>query len=131
MAKRKKTAAELRAENRILRDTRWVQAATSIVNTVVRWGAAVWIASYLYRSVVVLAGETTVADFGLRVLGDLQVSTALAWVVAVCGAGYGTWERRVRKKAIERLTPRHRDLERQLDPRRTSSGLTPRGDSPS
>jgi len=131
MAKTRKTAAELRAENRILRDTRWVQAVTSVVNTVVRWGAAVWIASYFYRSMAALAGETTVADLGMRVLGDLRVSTALAWVLAACGAGYGTWERRVRKKTVERLTPRHRTLERQLDARRTSSGLTPRGDSPS
>ena len=131
MAKARKTVAELRAENRILRDTRRVQAVTSIVNTAIRWGAAVWIASYFYRSIAVLAGETTFADFGLRVLGDLRVSTALAWVLAACGTGYGAWERRVRKKAVERLTPRHRDLERQLDSKRTTSGLTARGDSPS
>ncbi len=77
-----------------------------------------------------MAGETTAADFGLQVLADLNVSTAAAWLVAACGFGYGTWERRVRKTTVERLSSRLQNLERQRDPKRTSSGLTPRGDSP-
>lgn len=130
MAKRK-TPAELRAENRILRQSHWTQAATSVVTTGMWAVAVVLVARYGYLSVDALAGDRTVADIGIRVLGDLRISTIVSVTVGIGGAVYGWLQRRLRKSTVERLASRNQDLERGLDPERSTSGLTPRGDTPS
>lgn len=128
--RRKKTVAELRVENRWLRQTHWVMAASPVVRTIAVMAGWVWIVSEASDAVVALAGETTAADFGFRFLGNLQVSTAVAWTLAVFGVGYGSWERRVRKAKVEQMEMHLHELERGKDAGRTTSGLNSRGDSP-
>ena len=132
MAKRK-TTAELRAENRILRQSHWTQAVALVLTKGFRAAAFVLVARYGYLSVTALAGHVTVADIGvgLSILRDTKVSTILCMTFGVLGTAYGLLERNLRKSKVERLASRIHDLERQIDPQRSTSGLTPRGDTPS
>lgn len=130
MAKRRsRTVPELEAENRFLRKRGRAEAVTSVINNVIRWGGLVWVASYAYRAVEALAGQRTVADLGLRFLTDVRVSTLAAWLVGASAVMYGWRQRGLRRSAIERMSSRIQELERQFDHKRSSSRLTPRGDT--
>lgn len=126
----KKTKAELEVENRFLRNARFSYGLTAFFGTAVRWGCALAIVRYGYLSIEALAGQQTMANVGINVLGEMKVNQALAWVLAVCGGGYGAQQRKLRKDTVERLSERCRSLESKLDPKRTSSELSPRGDHP-
>ena len=82
------------------------------------------------EAVIALAGETTAADIRFRFLGNLRVSAAVAWTLAVFGVGYGSWERRGRKAEVQQTETHLHELEVGKDPGRTTSGLNTRGDSP-
>jgi hypothetical protein len=131
-----KTRAQLEAENRLLRAdlarlrlTRNVEHAASVAIMAIKVGGLVWIASYAAQIAAVLAGQTTEANILFKILGDLRVSTALAWAAGLSGIGYGWRQRKLRRDAVERLAERVARRERELDPRRTSSKLTVRGDT--
>jgi hypothetical protein len=126
----KKTAAELRAENRLLRGFRRSEGIASVINNLVRFGALAFVAWCGMQSVNALAGETTTTDIGIKILTDIRISTAVAWLFGGTGIAYGTYQRKLRRDNIERLTKRTHELERRLDPKRSSSGLTARGETP-
>ena len=108
---------------------RVVDGIFSIIHQCVPWVGAGVLGYFGYLSVEALAGQTTAANIGIDVLGNLRVSEGLAWLVGASGLAYGAWERKLRKDDIERLAERNRQLEYRIDPGRSSSELTPRGDS--
>lgn len=108
---------------------RVVEGLIAVAHSVVRWGGAIVIMRYGYLSIVVLAGEHTFADIGVNVLADVRISQALAWLLAGSGVTYGLSERKLRKDTVERIQGRNQALELRLNPIRTSSQLTPRGDT--
>jgi hypothetical protein len=124
-----KTAAELRAENRILRQTHISQSIASVINTAIRWGAVTLWVYCGYLSVDSLAGKETEANILVKFLGNLSISQGLAYALAGASILYGMRERRLRKKTVERIHPRVQQLEKGRDPRRTSSHLTPTGET--
>jgi hypothetical protein len=124
---RKKTAAELRAENRLLRQFGLAQSITAIVRNIVTVGGAVLIARYAYLSIRALSGQTTAADIGINFLADVKISQALAWLLAGGGVGYGIVQDRLRRSTIRRLEGHKEQLEKLIDPGRTSSRLTASG----
>lgn len=126
---KKKTREQLETENRVLRRFRASEGIASVLNNLIRWGAFCFIAWCGYQSVAALAGETTAANIGVAVMGDFRISEALAWLLGASGVGYGVSQRKVRKDTVERLQGRNQQLEQGRDPRRTSSKLTPRGDT--
>lgn len=81
--------------------------------------------------VAVLAGRSTDATFALQlavsILGNDKIMKFI-WLI-VCGGsiGYGVNQKRLRQRAIQRLTLRPRQLETLIDQNRTTSGLTTRG----
>jgi hypothetical protein len=93
----------------------------------VPWGSLILIAWMVTDSVNGLAGKYTFADIGVRFLADVKVSEAIAYAVGAGGMLYGYRERRLRQKNIARLSGRNQDHERRIDPKRSSSGLTPEG----
>ncbi|MDB4915624.1 MAG: hypothetical protein JWM95_3268 [Gemmatimonadetes bacterium] len=93
----------------------------------VRWGGVVLMTYFGYRSVTVLAGETTTADIGIKILSDLKVSEAAAWIFGAGGMTYGARQRSFRLKANQVLGSRVSELETDIDRRRSSSKLTTRG----
>jgi len=129
LGKNKKTPAELQAENRLLRNVKISLGVTSFLSALVRWTGVVLIARYGYLTVNALAGQRTVADIGISMLADVRISEALAWLLAGGGIVYGRQQRNLRKSSIERLHERNKSLEKVIDPARTSSNLTTRGDT--
>lgn len=76
--------------------------------------------------------EEQTIDFKiLEILGGSadRVTTFLAIFLGVTGILYGLFERHRRRDAVEHMEGRIRSLEKCLDPNRSSSGLTTRGDT--
>jgi hypothetical protein len=88
------------------------------------------VAICFYRATSVLAGKYTFAQIGMSFLGDLKLTDGAALLVSGGSIGWGAIERKLKKDNIERLTARIKQLELQIDPNRTSSKLTKRGDTP-
>lgn len=74
-----------------------------------------------------LSGLSTAADIQLSFLVDISVY--IAWLAGAGGVGYGLHQRKLRRDTVERLQARITELESEVDPGRTSSGLTGRGDT--
>ena len=125
----KKTNAELLAENRLLRRGNVATGVTSVLVNLIRWGAVVLIFRYGYLTVNTLAGHVTLASIGISFLGNLTVSQSLAYIFGAGGVIYGLGERQLRKRAIKRLGPKREALEASIDPKRTSSKLTEKGET--
>ncbi len=124
-----KTAAELRAENQLLREMRTREGIVSVINNLIRWVGGVLIAYFGYRTVAVLAGQHTAADIGVKILADVRVSEAVAWIFGGSGIAYGWRQRKLRRDTVERIQTRVESFEQSVDPGRSSSQLTKRGDT--
>lgn len=80
-------------------------------------------------SVESLAGKTTLADLGVNAFFGIDYKQVIAYSVAGrCFLLYRS-EKRLRKETTERLTNRVTGLELKIDPSRTSSEITPSGDT--
>jgi hypothetical protein len=106
-----------------------VQSLTSIFNNLIKWGSICFVVWCFYLSISALAGKTTLANILIKVLSNLSINNALCLLLAGGGVAYGLGERKVRQKAIQHIQPRNQELEKKLDPNRTSSELTPRGET--
>jgi hypothetical protein len=125
----KKTRAQLEAEIQILRSDRSAQGVYSVVKELVRWGAMVLIAYFGFRSLEVLAGKTTSSNIFINLLTDLRANSYFAILFGGGGVFYGYRQRKLRRDTAERLQTRIKDYELKLDPKRSSSRLTIRGDT--
>lgn len=126
---RKRTVAELTAENKLLRRSAVSSSVTKVLTTAIRYGAVVMVVRYGYLAVAALAGQETKANILLEFLGNLTVSQWAAYILTGASLTYAARERRLRKSTVERLQKRVQQAEKASDPRRTSSRLTPRGDT--
>jgi proteasome assembly chaperone (PAC2) family protein len=101
------------------------------LNTLIKSGAVVGVAGFVYLMVRELAGKETLASIGLGFLADIKTSRGIAMaLVSILGVGgpvYGLRERKLRRDDIEKRSAYIEELEKAIDKRRTSSGLTPRG----
>lgn len=108
-----------------------IDAVTMIVKTVCKYACPVGCVYFAYKIVEVLAGRATVASFAMSVaisvLGNDKVFKIIASLITGGSIIYGVSERRLRRRVTQRLTLRPGQLERLIDPKRTSSGLTPKG----
>src|SRR5258706_5912104 len=100
-----------------------IDAFVALVKTIVQCGAVVWCMFYGYRIVAVLAGKETFATLGVSILGDVKVSDGIYIVLSGGSLVYGIGQRSLRRRNIERLTPHSVELEKRIDPNRTSSTL--------
>lgn len=125
--KPKKTYVELQAELDLLKRQRRSGEISTVLRDLIRWGGVAVVAYFFYLSVASLAGETTAADIGIAIAGQLEVSDAFAILFGGGGVAYGMGQRRLRRRTIERLQERIRSLEQQIDPGRSSSGLDSQG----
>ena len=72
-----------------------------------------------------LAGQNTALQLGLSLIGDLKFTLAIA--LTGSAVAWGAVERHLRHKKTEYLQNRVKELEAQIDPNRSSSGLTTKG----
>jgi hypothetical protein len=91
-------------------------------------------AGLLYMGVVLplklTAGKQMIVNFVYGAALDLKLHMVVPWAAAALFGGLWQWERHLRKKTVAREHDRVVELEKRLDPGRTSSGLTPMGDDP-
>lgn len=99
----------------------------SAVTLLIKWAGSIVLAWVLKGWVMALAGRTTdvVAKIFVNVFADLRF--AICFAVTGASVVWALVEKRLRHKAIERLSPRVRVQELKSDPERTSSNLTTKG----
>jgi len=122
---RKRSKEELDAQVRI----RQIDARASVANALIRFAGLGFLGFCAWRSVAALAGQATLASIGITFLGNVYISEAAAWLLAVVSVGYGYRQRQLRRREIARFSPLIREREQAIDPKRTSSQLTERGDT--
>ena len=76
-----------------------------------------------------LAGQNTWAKITVNFLGNIKVSQIIAWIFGGGGIIYGKSQNKLRKDTVEFFAGRTQSLEAQIDPNRSSSNLTQRGDT--
>ena len=104
-----------------------IDRVASVAETAVRFGFLAIIACFAWLSVRSSAGQRTFADIGIRVITDMRLSEAFAYIFGAGGVAYGLGERHLRRNRTQHFTTRMAALEQRLDPNRTSSELTMRG----
>lgn len=104
-----------------------IDRIASVFETLIRFGSLTAIAGFAFLSIRSLAGQATFADIGIRVITDMRLSEAFAYIFGAGGVAYGLGERRLRQNRTRRFTARTAALEQRQDPNRSSSHLTTRG----
>ena len=115
-----------------LRHDRWLRGLDKGFDTakhLIKWCGIVWVAFYVRDMVSDLAGQTTLADIGVGVLVSTSRSQWVAWLIAVLAILWGLRERNLRRDKIEQFSQRTGQLEREIDPGRSSSQLTTTGET--
>ena len=101
-----------------------------VLEKLIFWGAIVAIVYFLSPFLMALAGEKTSADFQVELLwGKRLIHWPLSILIGGSGLIYGLRQRSLRRKTIELLEEQSRKFEESVDPGRTSSGLTKKGDT--
>lgn len=104
-----------------------LDAVIVICREAFKWCAIVLLGRYAYLSIAALAGQQTLADIAVRFLGNLKVSESIAYILAGGGVAYGIGQRQLRRRHIKHNVRGKNELEKILDPKRTSSNLTDTG----
>jgi hypothetical protein len=107
-----------------------LDTATAICSEFFKWAGLVAIAYLGYLSIKQLAGTNTLANIGIRIIGNVKVSDGIIVLLMGGGWAYGLGQRSLRRRYIERTSSAKNELERIIDSNRTSSNLTPRGTTP-
>jgi hypothetical protein len=99
----------------------------NVLNTLINAVVSISLAWCAFRSVAVLAGETTKVDVLVKGLSWLGQQNYPPWLLAIAFLLLYLRERREKRLNIERLSPPKALIEQQIDPSRSTSGLTTRG----
>lgn len=83
----------------------------------------------LYKIFEAMAGKKTDANIVLDFLGGPQVTVAFSMLAPLLAIAYGGLQRKLRKDTTEKLSKHIQTLELRVDPARTSSTLTARGNT--
>jgi hypothetical protein len=94
---------------------------------VVMWTVLGWTAHEVAMVFIAYAGKSSVADLTLRILANVSIVWSLSLTLSGVSVSLYVRERRLHRKTRERLTARITELEIKIDPKRTSSLLTPQG----
>ncbi|MDE0112152.1 MAG: hypothetical protein OXN84_07715 [Albidovulum sp.] len=81
---------------------------------------------FAYKAIVSLAGKETSV---LAALTLLRSSQGLPWLLAVLMVLWALSERQLRRFKTRSMSARIQELEKHIDPKRTTSGLSPTGQS--
>jgi hypothetical protein len=97
--------------------------------TFVRSAAVCIVAYFAFEAVQKLAGQNTVVDVALSLALNVLAKLEIVIAVALTGAttAWALIERALRRRKVDHMQGRIRELETRLDPKRSTSGLTPKG----
>lgn len=106
---------------------RIIDAVVTIAKVAIPSLCFVWVAKLISDALVAFAGQQTDASIAVNLATSIQLDRWAAWLIAFFAISYGVNQRRLRQINIERLAGKPAELEKRLDNKRTSSGLTPKG----
>src|SRR5579863_3697000 len=95
--------------------------------SITTWSVIGWVVHEVASVFIAYAGKTSLADMSFKVLASVNVVWTLSLTLSGISVTLYMRERTLHRRTRERLTTRITDLELKLDPKRTSSLLTPQG----
>jgi len=133
---KQKSREQLEQELAFLKTRRLVDGTTALASQLIRVGGVVGAVYFgITRPIEALAGKGTAADIAVLLRAQLERDGGNTWVIAaswlltVLAVVYGWVERTLRRNTVEQLQGRIQALEKSVNPTRTSSALTPRGET--
>lgn len=136
MAKHRRRKGENSSErSRINAELEWAKyykkwdIIGGIFNGLIRWGGIIICFYFLYLMVDSLAGKTTATDIALKAITDLKFDRVVLYLLAGGTTVWAIRERKLRKKNTRHIAAYTKELEKHIDPNRTSSNLTETGDT--
>ena len=106
-----------------------IRLGSLLIGRGLKWGYFGYLTYAGQRTLSSFAGKDTFTSVIVSLGSNVSVAVGASWAVTI---GLVIWvflERRLRKGTTERLHVRIKDLELQIDRKRTSSELTPRGET--
>lgn len=103
---------------------RKIDAVVSLGKYIIKWGCLVVIFYFIYGMTNTLAGKRTLATIGISILGSIKLGKMVCATVTGGSLIYGFGQKILRQNTIRRLSARKNEIERIMDPNRTSSDLT-------
>lgn len=108
---------------------RWTDCK-DIIFLITKLGTVVWCIHIIMTNLVLMADKNPEAISSIAtVVQSLSISNIVLYIVAATSVGYGYFERKGKKRAIEKMASYQYQLEK-LDPHRGTSALTSQGDTP-
>ena len=114
-----------RAGRQLLFISRGFDFATILVKA----GAIVWIASFVRDAFIASVGQSTDVSVIVELFFSKGNDYGIPWIIVLILFGWGVLERRLRRDKTERLQARIVELEKIIDPERSTSGLLPTGET--
>ncbi|HTS10456.1 MAG TPA: hypothetical protein VMP68_33135 [Candidatus Eisenbacteria bacterium] len=96
---------------------------------IMMWLALGYIAHAVSQAFIAYAGQSSYADLSVRLLANVSVVWELSLTLSGISVTLYVRERGLHRNTRQRLTARITELELRIDPQRTSSQLTPRGET--
>lgn len=98
----------------------------------IKWGVIAFCGYEASEAVQAFAGQETGLKLAITAWVETKVGITVgsALTIGALGIGYGNWQARLRRRAIERMGRRPAELEAMIDPKRSSSGLLQDGRTP-
>jgi hypothetical protein len=99
------------------------------IRTAIRVGGCVLIAYFAFRALESLGGQNTAVSLVVSLILDAFVELKFVLIVTLAGSAiaWAVAERWLRYRKVKQMQERIKRLETLIDPRRTTSGLTPAG----
>ncbi len=93
-------------------------------------GCVLIVLAYIgYLAIDALAGKTTITNIVLKYLTAQESDYGIPWISVILFALWAILERKLRKRKTEVFQKRIKILEKKIDHNRTSSGLSPSGET--
>jgi hypothetical protein len=108
-------------------EMRRVEERYATIRTLFRAGAVVGVFYFAFEALSQLGGQKT--DIAISLVLNVLARMEILITLTLAG-GAATWavvERSLRRRKTEYMQGRIRELEERLDPKRSTSGLTPKG----
>ena len=126
----KKTKQDKEHELRLIRGASLTWSITSVLNQAIRWGALVAIVWLSGNALVGISENVSgkITEIVVSIIGAFKLQMLLPLAIGGGGLVYGFHERKLRYVATKRQTTQIKALERVLDPNRSTSWLSPKGE---
>ena len=102
------------------------------VRYIAKWAVIALVGWEVSDAVIALAGHETNLNIALSAWIETKagITISASLTVGALGVVYGQWQDKLRRRTVTRMGNRISELELQIDPNRTSSGLSREGLTP-